>query len=79
MTTNVAKWGNSLALRLPRAVAVEADVKDGDEVEITVEQGTIMVRPSARRYSIEELAARITPRNRHTETAWRAPVGKEAW
>jgi antitoxin MazE len=79
MTTNVAKWGNSLALRLPRAVAAEADVKNGDEVEITVEQGTIVVRPVASRYSIEELVARITPRNRHTETDWHAPVGNEAW
>ena len=79
MTTQVAKWGNSLALRLPRAVAAEVKVQDGDAVEVTVENGAIVVRPAARRYSIEELVADITPRNRHRETDWGKPVGKEVW
>jgi antitoxin MazE len=79
MTTQVAKWGNSLALRLPRAVAAEADIADGDAVDVTVEDGAIVVRPAARRYSIDELAGRITPKNRHRETDWRRPVGNEAW
>lgn len=79
MTTRVATWGNSLALRLPRAVAVEAELRDGDAVDVTVEQGAIVVRPAARRYSIEQLVKGITPRNRHKETDWGAPVGKEVW
>jgi len=79
MTTQVAKWGNSLALRLPRAVAAEADIADGDAVDVTVEDGAIVVRPAARRYSIDELAGRITPGNRHRETDWHRPAGNEAW
>lgn len=70
MTAKVTAWGNSLAVRLPRAVAQEANVKDGDPVEVTIEEGAIVMRPAARRYTIEELTKRITPRNRHDETDW---------
>jgi antitoxin MazE len=78
MTTRVATWGNSLAVRLPRAVADEADVKDGDAVEVTVEHGAIVVRPAKKRYTIEELVADIRPEDRG-EIDWRPPVGKEVW
>ncbi len=79
MTTRVATWGNSLAVRLPRAVAEKANVKDGDAVEVTIEKGAIVVRPAKRRYTIEELTEGITPENRHGETDWGSPVGKEFW
>jgi antitoxin MazE len=79
MTTKVATWGNSLAVRLPRGVAEEAAVKDGDAVEVTIEHGAIVMRPAARRYTIEELTEGITRRNRHDETHWGPPVGKEVW
>ncbi len=78
MTTQVAKWGNSLALRLPRAVAAEVKVQDGDAVEVTVEGGAIVVRPAKRRYTIEELVADIEPGDRG-EIDWGPPVGKEVW
>jgi antitoxin MazE len=79
VTTQVAKWGNSLALRIPRAVAAAADVRDGDAVDVTVEDGAIVVRPTALRYSLDELVGRITARNRHSETDWGGPVGDESW
>lgn len=79
MTTQVAKWGNSLAVRLPRAVAAEADLRDGDAVDVTVQGGAIVVRPAARRYSIDDLVDGITARNRHSETDWDGPVGNETW
>ena len=79
MTTQVAKWGNSLALRLPKSVAVEARVSEGDDVEVTVKDGTIVISPARRRYRIEELVKGITVKNRHPETAWGPPVGRETW
>lgn len=79
MTTQVAKWGNSLALRLPRSVAAAADVRDGDAVDVTVEGGAIVIRAAAPRYSLDELVSRITARNRHSETDWGGAVGDEAW
>ena len=79
MTTQVAKWGNSLALRIPRSVAAAMDVRDGDAVEVTVERGAIVIRPAAPRYGLDELVGRITARNRHSETDWGGPVGDESW
>jgi antitoxin MazE len=78
-TTQIAKWGNSLALRLPKSVALEAQVDEGDTVNVTVRNGAIVVRPNRPTYSLEQLVARITPRNRHKESDWGTPVGDEVW
>lgn len=79
MITRVARWGNSLALRIPRSVAAEFDVRDGDAVDVTVENGVITVRPATPRYTLDDLVSRITPRNRHRATNWGDAVGNEAW
>lgn len=79
ITTQVAKWGNSLGLRLPKSVAREAQLDEGDTVDVSVDNGTIVVRPSRPRYSLDELVGRITARNRHSESDWGAPAGYEAW
>lgn len=79
MTTLVSKWGNSLGVRIPKSVAAEVDVHDGDAVDVSVQNGVIVVRPAATRYSIDDLARRITPKNRHPETDWGDPAGHEAW
>jgi antitoxin MazE len=78
-TTQIAKWGNSLGLRLPKSVAREARVGEGDTVDISVESGAIVIRPSRPTYSLEQLVAKITPRNRHDDSDWGTPVGHEAW
>jgi antitoxin MazE len=79
MTTQVSKWGNSLGLRLPKSVAREADLTEGDTVEVSVDNGAIVIRATRPRYSLDELVGRITARNRHHESDWGAPVGHEAW
>ena len=79
MTTQIAKWGNSLGLRLPKSVAQEARLDDGDRVEVSFKNGAIEIRPSRPAYSLDRLVARITPRNRHGEDAWGGPAGHEAW
>ncbi len=77
MTTQLARWGNSLALRLPKSVAMEANIGEGDKVDVTVKDGAIVITPAHRKYTIEELVEGITPENRHPETDWGPPVGKE--
>ena len=67
-TTQIAKWGNSLGVRLPKSVALEADIDAGDAVDVSVENGAIVIRPSRPTYSLEELVGRITSRNRHGES-----------
>lgn len=79
MTTRVAKWGNSLGLRVPKAVAQEARIEEGDVVDLLVKNGIIVIRPSRPMYSLDELVARITLRNRHSESDWGTPVGGEVW
>ena len=79
MTTRIAKWGNSLGLRLSKTVAQEAELAEGDRVEVSVSNGTILVRPSRRTYALEELVSQISAKNRHDESGWRAPAGREAW
>jgi len=79
MTTQIAKWGNSLGLRLPRAVAQQAQVAAGDKVEVSVRNGAIVIRPSRPIYSLRALVSKVTPKNRHSETDWAKPAGREAW
>ena len=77
--TRLAKWGNSLGLRLPKSVAREVQLDEGDAVLVSVDNGAIVIRPSRPRYSLDELVGRITARNRHRESDWGSSVGHEVW
>ena len=80
MLATVSKWGNSLALRIPKALADEAGLETGSQVELIPEDGQIRIVPSKRpRYTLEELVAGITPENRHEEWDTGPPVGREIW
>jgi antitoxin MazE len=80
MTTRLAKWGNSLAVRIPKTVAESARLKEGDHLALAVNKdGSLVIRPTRRKYSLDELVNRITPANRHSETDWGEPVGNEIW
>ena len=78
------KWGNSLALRVPKAFADEIGASDGKAAEMTVSNGKLVIETlrsqrRKRRYNLDELIAGITPDNRHGEIDWGPPVGNEAW
>jgi antitoxin MazE len=78
--SQLAKWGNSLAVRLPRWVVETAGLRKGDSLILSVgKDGGVVMRPARRKYRLEELVSAITPRNRHDETDWGGPVGKEIW
>ena len=78
--TTVSKWGNSLAVRIPRAVAKESRLSEGDCLALNLDRdGSIVLRSARRRYELAELVSRITPKNRHRETDWGPPQGKESW
>src|SRR5580658_2628278 len=80
MKTQLARWGNSLAVRIPKPVAMAAKLKTGDDLELDVEgPGRVRIRKPKRKPTLEELVSRITPENRHSETEWGEPVGKELW
>lgn len=78
--STISKWGNSLAVRIPLAIAKQAGLGEGDAVALALERdGGIILRPARRRYELSDLVARITSRNRHRETDWGRPQGEESW
>jgi len=81
MLAKVQKWGNSLALRLPKALADEADVQLDSPVEITVRDHAIVIQPvrSKPAYALDELLAGVCAENLHGEVATAGPLGKETW
>jgi antitoxin MazE len=79
MRTRISKWGNSLAVRIPKLFVDELGLTDGAEVEIVVSDGHIVLTAAGREYGLEELAEAITPENRPTETDWGRPQGREVW
>ncbi len=80
MRAQLTKWGNSVAIRLPKAMLEAAKLQAGDTVEIEApDSGGILVRAQKRWPSIEERIASITPETLHPETDTGPPVGKEFW
>ncbi len=80
MVTTVARWGNSLAVRIPQHVVKEIQLAEGAEVDLLIVDGNLVIKPSLpRRYSLEELVAAITPENLHSEVESGDAVGNEAW
>jgi len=78
--TTVQKWGNSLAVRIPKVVAADAKLAQYSLVELSLEDGRLVVTPVARpAQSLNELLTRITDENIHSEVDWGPAVGKEAW
>ncbi len=73
----VVKWGNSLAVRIPKAVAQEAHMEEGDAVVIKAARNRIELRRTEKIPTLKELVAQITPENRYQETAWGRERGKE--
>ena len=72
--------GNSLALRIPKALAVEAGISDGSRVEVELEGESLNVRVvRTEGYSLDDLLAGVTPQNRHGEIEAGRSVGREVW
>ena len=79
MQARVAKWGNSLGVRIPQAVAREVGLGEGTHVEIKVSGRNLVLVPARREYTLSELVEGITSKNRHGEAEWGAPAGNESW
>jgi len=80
METTVQKWGNSLAVRIPKAFAEEAGVLEGSAVDISVAHGQIVVRRLRQReVTLDDLLAAVTAENIQAEMDTGPSVGREAW
>lgn len=80
MKTVVRQWGNSLALRIPKAFAQQTSIKKGSQVSLSLKNGRLMMQPLLpRKYTLRQLVSKITSKNRHLETDWGKPRGGESW
>ena len=79
MRTQVSKWGNSLAVRIPKAYAEEVGLAEGTTIEVKVLGRNLVLARAQPEYDLKQLVAGITRKNRHGETAWGEPLGKETW
>ena len=80
MKTRVQKWGNSLALRIPKAFADKARLTEGTPVELLLVDGQLVIRPLAKEPpTLDELLQGVTDQNLHGEWDTGPPAGREAW
>ena len=82
MLAKIQKWGNSQGLRLAKNLLADAQLNVGDEVDISVKDGIMIVAPAKKirgRHKLKDLVARIPENYQTREIDWGEPVGKEAW
>jgi len=80
MRTKIQKWGNSLALRIPKSFAEETEVEAGCTVDLSIADGQLVVSPvRPQRFELHALLAEVTEENLHAEISAGEPTGREAW
>ena len=82
MPTKIQKWGNSQGLRITKNLLADAQLGVGDEVDISVKDGIMIITPIKRKrgkHSLKELVERIPEDYQAGEVDWGEPVGKEVW
>ncbi|BAZ28464.1 cell growth regulatory protein MazE [Cylindrospermum sp. NIES-4074] len=80
MTTVVAKWGNSLAIRLPKAWAEQLQIKEGTDVTFSMSGNSLVITPKKRKkYTLNELLEGMTPEKFHPEIDTGVSMGNEVW
>jgi antitoxin MazE len=80
MRLRVRKWGNSLALRIPKAFAEEVRVEQGSEVDLSVDDGRLIASPVEQQtWTLRDLLSRVRKGNLHGEADFGESVGREVW
>ncbi len=77
MRVVVSKWGNSLGLRLPKALTAEIGVSDGQKVDVRAENGRIIVEPVRKPFTLEQMMGNVTPEAMREAWDWGDDVGRE--
>jgi antitoxin MazE len=79
MKARVSKWGNSLAIRLPKAAVASLQVREGEPVDLVIEGDTLLIRAKRPHYSLEELVAAMRPEDHPAilDDVMSAPMGDE--
>lgn len=80
MRTRIQKWGNSLALRIPKSFASEVGLQRESTVEVSLSDGTLVIKPVAKpKSTLKQLLSKVTPENIHHEVETGSAVGNETW
>ena len=80
MRARVQKWGNSLALRIPKPFATEIGLQRNSPVEVSLVDGRLVIVPVVElAFTLEGLLAQVSEDNLHGEIETGPAVGKEAW
>jgi antitoxin MazE len=79
MRTRIQKWGNSLAVRIPKPFAEEAGFTESAEVEVSLEGRELRVTSVRPRWELDRLLEGVTKRNRHAEVETGPVAGGEVW
>ncbi|MFA4916290.1 MAG: AbrB/MazE/SpoVT family DNA-binding domain-containing protein [Syntrophales bacterium] len=80
MQTKIQKWGNSLALRIPKSFAINANLRQNATVDLAIDKEKIIITLiGEKEYSLNELLEGVSENNLHSEFDTGAPVGKEIW
>lgn len=75
----IQKWGNSLAIRIPKPFALAVGLEQNSLVAVSIKEGKLLLEPIKPTYSLEELLAEITMDNLHHEVETGPAIGNEAW
>jgi antitoxin MazE len=80
MHVRVRKWGNSLAIRIPKPLAEDVEVKEGTVLNLAVSEGRVVATPvQKKKISLKQLLAKVNKKNLHEEIDSGSPVGRETW
>lgn len=81
MKVQVQKWGNSLALRIPKSFAQQIEIEQGSVVDMSLDRGEIIVRPveDDEEYTLDQLLSRVTKHNLHAKADTGSARGREGW
>jgi antitoxin MazE len=80
MNAKIQKWGNSLALRIPKALARDTHLEDGSVVSLAVRQGKVVIEPARKaKYRLDDLLKGVSKKNLHRSVDTGPAVGREAW
>jgi antitoxin MazE len=78
MNATVQKWGNSLALRIPKSFAEETHLRNGSVVDLAVHDGKLIIEPAQKpQYNLSDLLKKVTKENLHSEVSTGPTVGRE--
>ena len=78
MTVRVQRWGNSLGVRIPKAIAERSAIREGAELDVSIRGGRVVLRP-VKVPSLRDLLAQVKPQNRPDLVDWGRPIGREVW